>query len=197
MPHDATRDLVFGSGDLTAEARDALQFSQMGYQSLVPDGPNTEARPLMDAVERAGAVVSPQDQQAADCVRSALWLWHDYLDECHAICQNIDTAEGSYLHGMMHRREGDFSNAKYWFRQAGKLPSAIAMTAEVQEAIRDEPAEKLVVALTLRGWDPMAFVDLCEACHDHAEEPRYAVAIAVQKIEWRLLVDGCIRTALR
>src|SRR2546430_6689730 len=37
--------------------------------------------------------------------RSAALLWHDYLDESHSISQSIETAEGSFLHGIMHRRE--------------------------------------------------------------------------------------------
>ena len=52
----------------------------------------------------------------AACCLAGVWLLHDYLDESHTISQRIDTPSGSFWHGIMHRREGDFSNAKYWFR---------------------------------------------------------------------------------
>ena len=43
-------------------------------------------------------------------------------DEAHTIAQDIDTPEGAYLHGMIHRQEPDEINAAYWFRKAGPLP---------------------------------------------------------------------------
>ena len=53
-----------------------------------------------------------------DSLASALWLYVDELDRSHTISQGIHTATGSYWHGIMHRREGDFGNSHYWFTKA-------------------------------------------------------------------------------
>ena len=52
----------------------------------------------------------------AQACLAGLWLYHDFLDESHSISQEIATSTGSFWHGIMHRREPDPSNAKYWFR---------------------------------------------------------------------------------
>lgn len=53
---------------------------------------------------------------------SALWLYVDDLDRSHTISQGIEDTTGSYWHGIMHRREGDFSNSHYWMRRAARHP---------------------------------------------------------------------------
>lgn len=53
---------------------------------------------------------------------SALWLYVDDLDRSHTISQSIEDTTGSYWHGIMHRREGDFSNGHYWMRRAARHP---------------------------------------------------------------------------
>ncbi len=50
-------------------------------------------------------------------------LWHDKRGDwrtAHEIVQDIDTKTASRLHAYLHRREGDESNARYWYRQAGE-----------------------------------------------------------------------------
>ncbi|MEM6691357.1 MAG: hypothetical protein AAF664_18160 [Planctomycetota bacterium] len=54
-------------------------------------------------------------------IRSAVLLVAGELDASHDISQSLHDSLGSYLHGIMHRREGDFSNAKYWFARAGSV----------------------------------------------------------------------------
>ena len=60
-----------------------------------------------------------KDTTFADAIKSGLLLWNDALDASHTISQELANATGSYWHGLMHRREPDYSNAKYWFGRVG------------------------------------------------------------------------------
>jgi len=60
--------------------------------------------------------------------KCGLLLLSGQLDASHEISQSIETPDGSFWHGIMHRREGDFWNAKYWFRKIGKHPVLIHLT---------------------------------------------------------------------
>ncbi len=41
-------------------------------------------------------------------------------DEAHSIAQDIHSADGSWLHAYLHRKEGDLGNAAYWYSRADK-----------------------------------------------------------------------------
>lgn len=52
------------------------------------------------------------------CVRAALHLLNDDVDRAHKIAQDDEGDMSSNLcHAILHRREGDFWNAKWWYRQ--------------------------------------------------------------------------------
>ena len=53
---------------------------------------------------------------------AGLWLYVDNLERSHAVSQGIESATGSFWHGIMHRREGDYSNSHYWMRKAAGHP---------------------------------------------------------------------------
>ena len=57
------------------------------------------------------------------------------------------------------------------------------------------PADKSLLRLTRGGWDPNAFVDLAEQVYNRPEDSRQNAAIVLQKLEWRLLFDHCMRAA--
>jgi hypothetical protein len=79
--------------------------------SLGPGRPNRAARPLLAALDdRMFEPHVVRDRDFAAACRAALWLHHNFLDESHTISQGIETAEGSYWHALMHRREPDHAN---------------------------------------------------------------------------------------
>jgi hypothetical protein len=50
-------------------------------------------------------------------------LWHDAKgdwDGAHRVAQDIEGAEGAWIHAYLHRKEGDAGNAAYWYRRAGQ-----------------------------------------------------------------------------
>lgn len=145
------------------------------------------------------AVVAPhllaQRDMALACI-AGLWLRYDFLDESHRISQSIENSSGSFWHGVMHRREGDFDNAKYWFRRVGSHevfgPLAIAAAALAREAGVERAAGCLVKQA---DWDPYRFIDLCQ----QAQENSLTLADLCRKIqqrEWELLFDHCHRRAI-
>jgi hypothetical protein len=71
---------------------------------------------LVEEIVRKPAVA------ALPALVAGLWLYVDNLDRSHTVSQSIETTTGSYWHGIMHRREGDFSNSRYWHRKAAGHP---------------------------------------------------------------------------
>jgi hypothetical protein len=61
-------------------------------------------------------------------------LWHEKRGDweaAHKIVQDIDTKLASRVHAYLHRREGDESNARYWYGQAGEpFPSGQTLDEE-------------------------------------------------------------------
>jgi len=86
---------------------------------LGPGDPNEAALAGLEelSVDTAFEGQTIADREMAQLCISGLWLLHDFLEESHRISQQIDSSSGSYWHGIMHRREPDYSNSKYWFRR--------------------------------------------------------------------------------
>ena len=139
------------------------------------------------------APATVRDRTMAGACLAGLWLWFDFLDESHSLSQEIHTAEGSFWHGIMHRREGDFANAKYWFARVrrhtvywGLAESAAGLARGVAGA----------PAWLARGpWDADAFIDLCEECVT-GRSNLTALCESLQRREWLLLFEHCYQKAL-
>jgi hypothetical protein len=65
-----------------------------------------------------------------------LALWHDAKgdwDAAHRTAQDIERAEGAWVHAYLHRKEGDAGNAAYWYRRAGRPVATSAIDEEWSE----------------------------------------------------------------
>jgi hypothetical protein len=72
--------------------------------------------------------------QPLDSLSDALKaLWYDANDDWHAAhthAQAQDDAMGAWVHAYLHRKEGDLSNAAYWYRRAGRTATTIPLSDE-------------------------------------------------------------------
>jgi hypothetical protein len=161
--------------------------------------PNGELRERLAGVSTAEAFAHAQivDADMAACCLSGLWLVHDFLDEAPAICQNIDTTSGSLWHAIMHRREGDFSNAKYWLRRVGRHEVLEALSRQAAEIVAEHNAISSAGRLVAGGeFDPFAFVDLVEAVERGRRADARELCLDIQQAEWELLFDWCYQAAI-
>ena len=164
-------------------------------QPLGPGTPHVAATAKLRALsaELALAPHPIKDHDMARACLAGLWLYHDFLEESHTLSQAIETPTGSYWHGLMHRREPDYSNAKYWFRRVGNHPIYEALCEEAANlaSLSDLPTAAEFLKRQSE-WDPFAFIDLCEASLGEQSSSEM-LCRQIQHKEWELLFDFCCR----
>jgi hypothetical protein len=65
-------------------------------------------------------------------------LWWDakgHWEQAHELAQEIPSETGSWIHGYLHRKEGDEWNAGYWYRQANRPFPKVSLKQEAEEII--------------------------------------------------------------
>jgi hypothetical protein len=126
-------------------------------------------------------------------LRSAALLWHDHLDASHRLSQDIESPDGSWLHGIMHRREPDYGNAKYWFRCVGRHAAFPALAQRVAEMI---PASSNLDGLVEKGeWMPFAMVDACARAEEEKDAALTTCLQRIQAAEFDALVRHILSNA--
>lgn len=165
---------------------------------LCPLGPG---KPDRSAFERLASIdvnslsdKPVKDHEMARACISGLWLLWNYLDESHTVSQDLPSSTGSFWHGIMHRREPDYGNGKYWFRRTGNHPAMEVLADKANSLASEAKLDSHTQFLAEQHWDPMAMVDACEAvargkCAN--EELLRKVAHA----EWETLFEYCYSRA--
>jgi hypothetical protein len=135
---------------------------------LVREGPGLppllEGRLASLAPGQMGLSLKAAESGHWELVRGGFYYAANAMGRAHALFQNADFPEGAYWHGMLHRREGDFPNALYWVRRAGRIPELAG----------------------LAGFSPAAFVEACAAAAARGEEPPHL--LEAQRREWEAMM---------
>ena len=150
-------------------------------------GPRPGQRPQRELEAELKSILGdsglPDDSRAL--LRALVLLWHDHLDAAHTIAQAIETPDGSLLHAMLHRREPDFWNSKYWWRRVGAHPVFAKLAPRVRALLEARGAGPLLGRIMPGGrWDAGAFVDFCEQPGGQDELLR-----EIQRVEFEAMLD--------
>jgi hypothetical protein len=176
---------------------DENAYSELLVEMETPESAIALLRGVKPEQLLAGPVAS---MEHASAMLAGLWLWHDALHESHEISQSLVSSTGSFWHAIMHRREGDFSNAKYWYARCRSHPIlktiGVAVSSSIGNPIEHEVQAGVSDDMTESGeWDPFDFVDLVESVYDRPDDPSYETAVRVQRVEWEILFAACAYAA--
>lgn len=121
----------------------------------------------------------PKDPACVPLLRALLLYRFDAIDDAHRIVQDDASGPGAYLHGMIHRREGDLDNARYWFRRTGPL-TFFGDLHRVASAVSPDAAKQ-------SDWDPYLFVGLVEQARFGASD-LLPMCVALQMAEFDVVL---------
>ena len=174
-------------------------FAQSDFDSLPPElaaavveaempdlGEGTVAESLTQLLQNAEVLDSglrfpsggtvDLSRSKASLSLAGFWLLAGDLERSHSFSQELPCRDGSFWHGIMHRREGDFGNSKYWFRKVGNHP------------VFDQLAD-----LTGGTYqNPFDFVDECSSAARKRSSDAYQSCMMTQWAEWQALMVHCL-----
>ncbi len=204
LPHAKTI-LFQGPGMLELLPQEKMETGKLPRFPLPDLVPTAERRSawlaehlgLFDARQLGSEVKSPDDAVA---LAAGLWQMNGFLEQSHELAQSVEGGcrekAGDYWHAIMHRREPDYSNAKYWFRRVGTHGIHPFLARDADDILTACPStEAPLWQAKLTGnnatkWNPLSFVDLCERVENGGDEELGLAARQIQLIEMVLLLKS-------
>jgi hypothetical protein len=134
-------------------------------------------------------------------VEAVLWLRLGLIDRAHEIVQNGKRGVEAYIHGVVHRLEGDYWNSKYWFRQVQDASLLKKIGEEIIDSLKDplsdSPSWQIASKNKLIHSNQFQFealVDICETLAKSTSKSDTTMSVVQQivKSEWDALL-GILR----
>ena len=91
----------------------------------------------MDIASFRTSLNQPAPPNGLSFALQALW-WDAKGDwtKAHEQAQAREDTAGNWVHAYLHRKEGDQSNAGYWYNRCGAAPSKLTLDGEWEELVR-------------------------------------------------------------
>lgn len=110
-----------------------------------------EVRSLLDEALHQTVFSAPRQAQ----LFALALCWHDQWDAAHDLCQTMEgDPDADFIHAVLHRREGDADNARYWLGKVGDHPAW-------RHLVPVAAAEGLTGLVSSGAWRPGAFLARC------------------------------------
>lgn len=71
----------------------------------------------------------------SDAVEALWWDGKGDWNRAHQCAQRDDGPAGNAVHAYLHRKEGDLSNARYWYARAGRPVPAMSLQDEWNDLV--------------------------------------------------------------
>jgi hypothetical protein len=171
----------FSTGKYGAEVAAILALDGNGERLMPLAGGRCSSEEALRRLRAATTQSLFAGARSPEAALAGLHLYFSCWEECHRLAQEIETADGSFWHAIVHRQEPDAGNSAYWFRRVGAhavFPELAAAAAACDYAVGAK-------------WDPFAFIDYCERARRHPGSRQEHVALEVQRAEWQLLFRYC------
>jgi hypothetical protein len=119
---------------------------------MTPENPGVCSRGLQQAIRDDGG-------SQGTLFEALLWVRIGQIDPAHGIVESATRGIEAYIHGVIHRMEGDSWNAKYWFRQV----RAPQLVESLNRHILKGAPKGYLYPWGTSVFDPSAFVDACQS----------------------------------
>lgn len=121
-------------------------------------------------------------------IAALLWLRIGMIDRAHEIVQAGTTPISSYLHGVVHRIEGDFMNANYWFRRTKDSHVEQSLSEWMEQRLGEEGLHQSASDFQIMQgsrFEPIALVRAIEKLGSRLQSREHIDAVQIlERICW-------------
>ncbi len=169
---------------------------------LWSEGSNSIAKKTLDTVDdpQLFAPSNLANELMGGAVRSLLYLWNGWPNECSMYAQAAPPKESLFLMAIAERQRGNASQAKGFFQQLEDhtiYPQLVESAMEIIGTSADASLNRFGEILKLNGaWEPFAFNDLhVQASADDTKVVVGEFVRKMQQCEFNLLFGHCYKAA--